>query len=171
LDVQNKPLHIPLGEITPHKTFTEPGMIEHFIQTEFLLATPAKYLSKRAVYTLLELHPVQVIYSKRDGYNCIGGVRSFSIARNCLPPSDAIPVIHIDKMDSDAIVNHCLADIFLTTACLSIQSSESLYRYLQILPSTIKDQLLKPPCGTSQLARMLNVTRETVRKWKNKTVR
>jgi DNA-binding transcriptional regulator YiaG len=72
------------------------------------------------------------------------------------------------KLKEEDAANHCLTDIFLSSACLSIKSSESLFRYLQILPEHIKKYIFKQPHGPSQLARMLNVTRETLRKWKNK---
>lgn len=161
-------LEIPIKKISPYKTYMKTEIVEHFIQTEYMLAAPAKHLSTQAVYALLELHPVQVVHSKHDEYLCVGGIRSFSIARNCLSLSDTIPVILISKMKEDATANRCLTDIFITTACLSIKSSESMFRYFQIIPEYIKNEMFKQPHGPSQLARMLNVTRETVRKWKNK---
>lgn len=160
---------IQLEKITPHKTYTEPELLENFIQTEFMLATPAKHLSRQAVYALLELHPVQVMYTKRDGYICVGGIRSFSIARNCLAPSDIIPVTLLPHMKESDAKKRCVTDILLTAACLSIQSKESLYRYLQILPDHIKHEMLKQPQRPLQLARMLNISRETLRTWKNRT--
>jgi DNA-binding transcriptional regulator YiaG len=58
------PSVVELGKIGLHKAYTSPVMVENFIQTEFMLATPAIHLTKKAVLTLLELHPVQVMYAE-----------------------------------------------------------------------------------------------------------
>ena len=117
------PSVIELGKIGLHKAYTSPVMVENFIQTEFMLATPAIHLTKKAVLTLLELHPVQVMPTKREGYVCVGGVRTLSIARNCLSPSEKIKVTHVLNMPDDEAADRCLVDIVLTATCLSVSNS------------------------------------------------
>lgn len=155
--------------IVPHPAYSDPVMIEQFILTEFMMDKPVLHLSRNAVENLLELHPIFVVKkNKDDNYFCIGGIRSLSIARNCLMPLDVVSVMLLNKIKIEVAGKRCLTDIFVTS-CLSLRSSESLYRFIELIPDDQLSELFKKPHGVSLLARMLNVSRETIRKWKKKS--
>ena len=159
---------VALGEISLHKAYTSPVMVENFIQTEFMLKTPAKHLTKKAVLTLLELHPVQVMYFKREGYVCVGGVRSLSIARNCLAATEKISVTQLPNVPYDKATDRCLTDILLSATCLSVESRESLFHCHQISPENIRNELFKRSDSPTHLPGLFGITRETLRIWKQK---
>ena len=165
------PADVPLDHIVQHPSYVDMAAIEQHILTEYMLVcsghtktVPIIHLKKDAIDALLEIHPIQVISGKKDRYYCIGGIRTLSIARNCLPPSEMIPVVVLSDIKKKEARERCLIDVFLTS-CLSLRNIESLHRIITLLPEDIIKKLITVDTGTVGMAKLLGVERETIRLW------
>jgi hypothetical protein len=169
---------LQLSQIDNHPSYVDPTIVEQHILTEYMLVAaeqdtedPNKkriiHLKKTAIDALLELHPIQVVAGKNDRYYCIGGIRSLSIARNCLPLSDSVPVTLLEDIKKEEARKRCLTDVFMTS-CLSLRNVESLHRIFTLLPENLKADLINIHTGTVGIAKLLGVERETIRLWKQK---
>lgn len=163
-------IQIELEKINVLPAFSDPAVIELFFVAGSLLSNLPKYLSSQAVSYLLDLHPIHVIEIKKKGYYCAGGMRTLSVVRNCCLPSKVIPVTLLPSMKEAAAHKRCLADLFLT-ACLSLRTPESLFRFLEFLSDDLKSELFVSTelLTVSKIAKLLNLNRETIRSWKKKT--
>jgi len=163
-----KPITVPLENIKNHPVFKKPEIREKFITNEFLLDDPKALILPEMIPYLLELHPIQVIPGKNDSYYCVGGLRSLSIVRHLLLPSEKVEVLCLEKMRDDVVLNRCLVDILVATSCFTVSSKESVYKTLLFFRENIRDELLVTEHRPSRIAKMLQVHVETVRLWSKK---
>lgn len=163
------PIPIAIGDIKLHPVFKQPEVVEHLITTEFVLKEPQQLFCPEIVPYLLELHPIQVISGKNDKHFCVGGLRTLSIVRNILPPTDKIDVVPLVGIRREDALNRCLIDLLITTSCFSLSSRESIYRTMHLIPQKVRDELLAAQYCPSKIARILQVHLETVRQWNKRT--
>ncbi len=156
---------VPLERIKNHNVFKKPELVEQFVASEFMLRDAAQLITPQIIPHLLQLHPIHVLPAKNGDYLCVGGLRTLTIVRQLLPPSDKIAVIPLEKMRDEEILEKCLVDILLATSCFSLSSKESVYRTLKFFQENIRDGLLVTKFGPSRIARILQVNVETVRLW------
>ena len=138
---------------------------EFLVCSDFLLLTPEKHLTEKSVDYLLNLHPIHVISVKNGKYRCVGGRRSLSIARDVYCKDKKIKVIVVQPVKNSEIQNMLLIDLFLCCICFGIKKTDYLHNLIGAIPVEIRRTLFVPKHGTSKLSRILNVSRETVRKW------
>jgi hypothetical protein len=156
---------VSLGSIKMHPSFKRSELAEHLITTEFLLEKPHQMFGPLTIAYLLELHPIQVVLGKNDTYYCVGGLRTLSIVRRVKLGTEEIPVKLIPGINGDAVLDRCLVDILVSTTCFSVRSGGSIIRTLQLVQGNLRKEYLAPLCGPSKIARMFQVSVETVRKW------
>ena len=142
---------------------------EFLVCNDFLLAYPNEHLSEKSVDYLLDLHPIQVIPVMNGKYRCVGGRRSLSIARDIYCKNRRIKVTLVQHMKPSEVHNMLMVDLFLCSVCFGIKKTDWLHKLINSIPEEIRRSLFVAKHGTSKLSRMLNVSRETVRKWNTKT--
>ena len=163
------PSKLSIDLIEQHPLYSDPQVLDYLISVDYLLSEPGKHLNKKAIEYLLDLHPVKVIPGKDEKYFCIGGLRSLSIARACYRGDESpIPVIIATGIGKKGIREHCLKDLVISSLCFSVQSPESVCRFLDGLADEFKKEVFVNNHGPSNLSRLLKVSRETIRKWISK---
>jgi hypothetical protein len=160
-------IELRLESIEPHKSFCELKIIEQLVIEDFSLRNASQFLTPMTVSLVLELHPVFVVSSKKKIY-CVSGLRSLSIARQCMPPSATIPVHLISSISSEEEELLCMADLFIISTCFNMSSNESVYRRYMLITELIRDKLSFIGNKQSDIARMLNVTPASINQWSKK---
>lgn len=181
------PANLRLEQIEPHPLYDDPVIIEQHVLTEYMLAAPKECLTTSAINSLLELHPIHVVEGRRaekktviqprktrrkeigieSYYYCVGGIRSLSISRHVLLPSDSVPVLLLSGIKKEEAKFRCYIDVFLTS-CLSLRKTETLYRIYSTLPTPLREMLI-PPHNVSP-AKIFGIDGETIRLWKQKKI-
>lgn len=156
---------VPLGSIRMHPAFKRSELAEHLITTEFLVEKPHQMFGPLTIPYLLELHPIQVVSGKNGIYYCVGGLRTLSIIRHAILDTEEIPVEILSSIKGDVVLKRCLVDILVSMTCFSVRSGESIVRSLQFVRGELRKEYIAPLFGPSKIARMLQVSVETVRKW------
>lgn len=163
---------VHLDMIEEHPVYSELQVLEYLVCVDFLLPVPAKFLSFESVMFLLNMHPVFVIPGKQDKYYCVGGLRSLNIARNSLPKVDSIiPVLFVTGIKKSEIREFCIFDIIATSLCFSVQSPDIFCKFIGSLPKELKNKLFSNKLGPTRISKMLNVSRESIRKWMQKPLK
>ena len=144
---------------------------EFLVCNDFLLTNPAKHLSDKSVDYLLGLHPIHVMSVKNGKYYCVGGRRSLSIARDVYQKDKKVQVILQKSIKFGEIHDRLLIDIFLCSVCFGIKKPDWLHKLIDSIPEQIRRSLFVSNHGTSKLSQLLNISRETTRKWsKNRKI-
>ncbi len=177
MPITSSTIKVPIELILNHPAYIDQTVVEVHVLTEYMMVMARQsekddtrrivHLMQPAIDALLELHPIQVVMDKKERYYCIGGIRTLSIARNCLLPSETIPVTVLTGIKKDEARERCLIDVFMTS-CLSLRNLESLYRILKLLPDDIKQKLISVDTGKVGIAKLINVDMETIRLWNKK---
>lgn len=161
-------VEIQLECIEPHQYYRESEIIEFLICEEFSLRNASHHITQFTLSCLLELHPIYVVSASGDKFECVGGLRSLSIARQCMQPTDRISVKFIQSLSGDDAHILCLTDLFIMSTSFNWTSNESAYRGVRLIPEQIFETLTVNCKKQSDIARLLNVSPASIQQWSKK---
>lgn len=150
-----------MGNIKNHPIFSEYERLDFLLK----ISKTSPDLSEKSFEYLFVQHPIVVIPTTKGDYYCIGGVRTLSLARSCFREDHIIKVNYVTGLSKAQIIEHCHFDLVLPALCFSTASHRNLSDLLDKLPPDFTAKILNRQIGPSSSAKLLNISRETKRRW------
>lgn len=153
---------VALNMITHHVMYDQFSKIMAI--TNYIIPSSA-ILSEQALILCLQLHPIIVIRTKKDNkrYQCIGGIRSFLLAKSSLMHEHELQVMLIARPSQKDIELLISADALLSPMAFSIRNISTIGAIHEQIHKTEKEVLLKTGMNNKEsFANELGFSKNTV---------